>query len=484
MRAHEMCLHDDDPARAARSAFWLAWNLLLRGDMARSGGWLGRARTLLDDGAHDSAVRGLLLVTEGLEQLDGGDPRSAYATFEHASAIGERFADRDVIALGRLGRGQALIAQGDLTRGAACLDEAMVAVIANEVTAAVAGIVYCAVLLECRNMFDARRAQEWTEALTRWCLSQPDLVPYRGQCLVHRSEVLQFQGNWPDALEEARRACLHLAGHPAIGEAYYQQAEMHRLRGEYDAAEAAYRGASKFGREPQPGMALLRLAQGDIASALASIRRVVAEAQGQTPRSRVLAAFAEISLAAGDRDAARTAADELAAIASAVDVPLLVALADHIQGSVLVADGDALGALHVLRAALTIWQELSAPYESAHERALIAMACRQLGDEESARLEFEQARTTFETLGAAPDVAAIDALVDATADTMPLPGGLTAREAEVLKLVTAGMSNHEIAVQLVVSDHTVRRHLQNIFAKAGVSSRAAATAYAFEHGLN
>ncbi len=202
-------MRDGDPVRAARCAFWLGFNLLLRGDMARSGGWLGRARTLLEDGKHDCAVEGLLLVVEALEHVDRGDGRAALPPFERAGAIGERFDDRDLIALSRLGRGQSLIAQAEIARGTACLDEAMVAVIANEVSAPVAGIVYCAVLLECRNMFDARRAQEWTEALTRWCLSQPDLVPYRGQCLVHRSEVLQLQGKWPDALEEARRACVH-----------------------------------------------------------------------------------------------------------------------------------------------------------------------------------------------------------------------------------------------------------------------------------
>lgn len=237
--------------RAARSAFWLGWNLLLRGDMARSAGWLARARTLLDDSANECAVCGLLLIAEGLDQVDNGDARAAYETFDRARALGEQFADRDVVVLSLLGRGQALIALGDLARGRACLDEAMVAVVADEVAVPVAGIVYCIVLLECRNTFDSRRAQEWTDALTRWCAAQPDLVPYRGQCLVHRSEVLQLQGRWHDALEEARRACLLLAGHPAIGEAYYQQGEMHRLRGEHDAAGAAYRG----GQPVRPGTA-------------------------------------------------------------------------------------------------------------------------------------------------------------------------------------------------------------------------------------
>ena len=258
---------------------------------------------------------------------------------------------------------------------------------------------------------------------------------------------------------------------------------MHRLRGETDAAETAYRGASKFGREPQPGLALLRLAQGDITSARASIQRVVAETQAPTRRCRVLAAFAAISLAAGDLDAATKAADELSATASASAPPLLVALAAQTEGAVVLARGDARGALRSLRNALTIWQELGAPYESARARALIGTACRQLGDEDAARLEFDESRVAFEALGAAPDVVAVDALANAVATGGPRPGGLTTREVEVLKLVARGLSNHDVAVELVISDHTVRRHLQNIFAKTGVSSRAAATAYAFEHGL-
>jgi DNA-binding CsgD family transcriptional regulator len=482
IRAHQRSLEAGDPARAAHAAFWLGLNLLLRGDMARSGGWLGRARTLLDDCGDPCVVEGLLLIVDAMEQLERGDARSAGATFERAGVIGTRFADRDLITFGLLGRGEALVAQGELARGVAYLDEAMVAVVADEVSPPVAGIVYCAVLLQCRDTFDARRAREWTEALTRWCDAQPDLVPYRGQCMVHRSEVLQLQGKWSAALEEARRACVHLAGHPAIGEAYYQQAQMHRLRGDYGAAEAAYRRANEFGREPQPGLALLRLAQGDVAAALASVRRVAAEAEGRTARSRVLSALVEICLAAGERGAAQRAADELGEIAATVDTPLLDALAAHARGSVLLARGEPRQALLLLRTAQTVWHDLGAPYELARERGLIAIACRELGDEEAARLDGDAARTMFEALGAVPDAAAV-ADLGGGPPADGLPAGLTPRQLEVLRLVAAGKSNHDIAIELVVSDHTVRRHLQNIFAKAGVSSRAAATAYAFEHGL-
>jgi DNA-binding CsgD family transcriptional regulator len=479
-RAYERCLAARDSVRAAHCAARLGMNLLLRGDMARSNGWLARTRSSLAEVEQVCAARGLLLVVEGLEALDRGDLGAAYEAFEQGRAEGEHCGDRDVVALSQIGRGEALNAQGDLERGTACLDEAMVAVTAGEVSVPVAGIVYCAVLLECRNTFDTRRAREWTEALTRWCAAQPDLVPYRGQCRVHRSEVLQFQGRWPDALDEARRACELLAGHPAIGEAYYQQAEVHRVCGEHDAAATAYRRASEFGREPQPGLALLRLSQGDAAAASASIRRVVDEARTPTARSRVLPAYVAIELATGECVHARTAADELEELASAADAPFLAAHAHHAQGAVLLAEGDAPGALGSLRAAVAIWLELGAPHEAARTRVLIAEACRDLGDHDSAALELDTARASFEALGAAPDLAATGA---STSTASPRPSGLTARECEVLELVAAGLSNHDIAVQLVLSDHTVRRHLQNIFAKTGVSSRAAATAFAFEHGL-
>jgi DNA-binding NarL/FixJ family response regulator len=482
LRAHELCLGEGNHRRAAGCAFWLGWNLMFRGDMARSTGWLARARTMLGGEAETCAVGGMLQVVEALGHLGSGDLAGAYAAFEGAGAIGERCGAPDVVALSRLGRGQVLIARDDVARGVAHLDEAMVAVLADEVTVPVAGVVYCAVLLECRNTFDSRRAREWTEALTRWCEAQPDLVPYRGQCLVHRSEVLQLQGRWTEALAEARRACDALADHPAAGEAHYQRAEIDRLRGDLDASEAGYRRAHRFGHEPQPGLALLRLAQGDVAAAGASIRRVAGERQPHTSRSAVLAALAEIALAAGDHETARAAADELAASVGTIDAPLLAALAGHARGAVLVAQGQGGDALQPLRDALQTWQAIGAPHGAARTRTLLAVAFQQLGDHDAARLELDAALAAFRALGAAPDVAAATALASRTG-AVAIPAGLTAREADVLRRVAAGLSNHAIAVELGVSDHTVRRHVQNIFAKIGVASRAAATAYAFQHDL-
>jgi len=482
-RAHHERLNAGDAPRAARCAFWLAFALLNKGELARSSGWVARARRLLDEGRHDCVERGYLLWPAALEHMFSGDAAAAHATFGEATKIGERFADTDLVVLARHGQGRALIHLGETARGVALLDEAMVAITAGEVSPIVVGDVYCSVIEACWEIFDVRRAQEWTSALSRWCDSQSDSVVYRGQCLVHRAEIMQLHGAWPDALEEIHLACERLShpAHPAIGAALYQQAELHRLRGEFASAEKAYRQASQRGREPQPGLAQLRLAQGQVEAAATAIRRAVDEGHDRATRARVLAAGVEILLALRDLDAARAAANELSTIAGDLDATFLRALSATATGALLIAENDARQALDVLRRAWASWRDLDAPYEAARVRVLVALACRALGDEDGAEMELDAARATFELLGAAVDLARVQALLRTT--ELPARDGLTGREVQVLTLVATGRTNRAIAGELFISEKTVARHVSNIFTKLGLSSRAAATAYAYEHGF-
>src|SRR5579859_2753631 len=381
-------------------------------------------------------------------------------------------------------RGRTLLSLGEIAAGVALLDEAMVAVLAGEVSPIPAGIVYCSVIDACQGLCDLRRAQEWTEALKQWCASQPELVPFRGECLVYRAEIMQLHGAWTAAVDEAQRACDWLAqppGQPARGSAFYLQGELHRLRGEFGRAEAAYRQASQFGREPQPGLALLRLSQGQREAAAAAIRRVVAEAQDRVSRAKVLAAHVEVMLAVGDVPAAGAAADELADIAAELDAVLLQAYAAHAQGAVLLTRGDADAAVPALRRAWAAWQEVAVPYEAARVRILLALAYQVLADHDTAAMELDAARWVFRQLGAIPDLLRLEVLTHSP--RAKAAGGLTTRELEVLRLVAAGKSNRAIATGLVLSEKTVDRHVSNILTKLGVASRAAATAYAYEHDL-
>ncbi|WP_278312435.1 helix-turn-helix transcriptional regulator [Lolliginicoccus levis] len=462
---------------AARCAFWLGISLVMRGEPARGGGWLGRAHDTLANEPDDCAERGLLLVPSGLHALSEQDSDAALEAFSQAARIADRCGDAGLAALSSLGQGQALLQRGDIRRGVEHLDAAMVAVTAGDVSIVASGIIYCAVLIECRRILDLRRSQEWTAAMSRWCGAQPDLVLYRGQCLVHRSEILQWHGQWAEAMAEARRAVERLAWprQPAAGMAYYQLAELYRLRGEHAAAEQAYHDAVEHGHSPQPGLALLRLAQGNADAAAASLRRVLDETQDPPARARLLAALAEALLAAGEASSARTAVVELGEIAESVATPLLAGLAAQSDGAVLLAENKAAQACAELQAAQRVWQELEVPYEAAHAHALLARACLALGDTDTAQLELEAARGTYRQLGAARDLASLSGAGN--------PGDLSPREREVLALVAAGKTNKRIAATLVLSEKTVERHVSSILSKLRVPNRAAATAYAYQRGI-
>ncbi|HZO97631.1 MAG TPA: LuxR C-terminal-related transcriptional regulator [Gaiellaceae bacterium] len=483
-RAHRAFVAEGEPLRAARAAFFVGVNLALRGELGPASGWWARAQRLVEREGRDCAERGYLMMPVALQHEGAGDYGAAFEAAGAAARIAERFGDRDLFALAVHTQGLARIREERLGEGLALLDEAMLAATAGELSPVITGVVYCGVIAGCEEAFEPRRAREWTDALSRWCEEQPDLVAFGGRCQVHRAEIMRHRGAWGDALREARQArerCERAMNRPAAGQALYQQGEVLRLRGEHAAAETAYLEANGYGHEPQPGLALLRLGQGAAAAAAASIRRALAERTEPLARARLLPAHAEIMLAVGDADEARRACDELEETAVRSGSPLLLAEAEGVRGTVQLAEGRPEVALQSLRRAWRSWQELEAPYAAARARVQVARACRALGDDDTAVLELDAARVEFERLGAAPDAA----LAAALAAPAPAPArhGLTRRELEVLRLLASGRSNRQIAAELVVSEHTVARHVQNIFGKLRVSSRAAATAFAFEHDL-
>lgn len=481
-RAHQGFLSRGEIRRAALSAFWLGFISLVSGEPAQASGWLSRAERLLDD-QPDCVEKGYLLLPVGYRAVHGGDAKAAHRAFVEAARIGERFDDSDLLTMARQGQGRALIRLGEIARGVTLLDEAMVAVRAGEVSPIVAGSVYCSLIDACSEIFDLRRAQEWTSALEQWCKSQPDLVPYRGHCLIRRAELMQLHGAWQDAVAESQQACEQFSQpnpRPEAGAAFYRLGELYRLRGQFAEAENAYRQASRLQRTPQPGLAQLRFAQGQLDAANVAIRRVLEELLEPADRAGALDAYVEIVLAARDVSAARVAAIELTEIARRYNAPLLHAMSDRAVGAVSLADGDGKAALAALRQSWTTWCELEAPYEAARVRVLMALAYRGLGDQDAADLELDAACQVFQQLGAAPALACVEALAR---KKLPAAGSLTDREVQVLKLVASGKTNRAIASKLGISEKTVARHLSNIFNKLDLSSRAAATAYAYQKQL-
>lgn len=481
-RAHYAYLDAGEAPRAARLTWWIGLSFLVRGEKGPATGWFARGERLLAGEGHDCVERGYLLLGSMLESFAEGDFEAGRAKAAEALAIGERFGDRDLVAMSVMDLGHALLELGRAREGLRLVDESMVAVTSGELSPIVAGILYCNTIAVCQSVFELRRAREWTTALTLWCERQPDMVAHTGVCLVHRAEILQLQGGWDAAFEEAGRVAARAApSQRSLGRALYVHGDLHRLRGELGAAERAYRQAAREGVQPQPGLALLRLAQGKVDAAVAAIRRAVGESGHPLTRAALLPAHVEIALEAGAVEEAWRAGDELSAISRTHDGEALRAMSAYANGAVALARGEPAEALTELRRALQAWQELGAPYEAARARVLVGRACAALGDEDGAAIELESARSVFAKLGARPDL--VRAASARASSALPDTHGLSPRELQVLRLLALGRTNKAIAAELVLSERTVDRHVSNVYAKLRVSSRAAATAYAYEHRL-
>ncbi len=480
-RAYQTHLEAGDVTAAVRCAFWLALVLLTGGETAVGSGWVARAQRLLDDLDEDVVERGYLLIHVMFRHIAAADFPDALEVAQQIEGYGRRFQDLDLTAMGLASRGRLRMYAGEVPVGLALFDEAMVGVASGEVSPVLAGQIYCSMIEACQEVSDFGRAAEWTAQLTRWCDSQPGLVPFTGQCAVHRGQIMRVRGAFPQALEEFDRALERyvVAGSdPAAGFAWAERGVVLRLRGEYDAAETAYDKAIGYGHDPQPGLALLWLDRGRTASAVAAVRRLLAEPRDPVHRSQLLAAATEVLLADGAIEEAGTVAEELDDLARRFDSRSLAAAAAYARGTVAACRADPAAAAPLLRRAEGLWQELEAPYEAARARMQLGRVLHVLGDQDSAVAELNAARRTFHEVGARPAERAAAALLSPS-----YPGGLTAREVEVLRLVASGRSNPEIASDLVLSEKTVARHLSNIFAKLDVSSRTAAAAFAFEQHL-
>jgi DNA-binding CsgD family transcriptional regulator len=469
--------------RAAYSAWFLFWDHVFRGEDAVANGWLRRAERHLAS-EPECVEHGFVAFARGELALWRREIDEARVAAEHVIDLGQRLGSADLVALGIECRGRVGIAEGRISEGRSDLDEAMCSVIAGELSPLFTGWIYCHVLVACWDLADLGRAGEWTDAALRWCEDLPSAeAPFSGLCRIHRVEIAILRGAWATADAEARRTCDELLNYEphCAGMAFNAAGEVRRRMGDLRGAEAAFARAHELGYDPQPGLALVQQARGQTEAAAAALRLAVADgSRAGLPRAQLLAAQVDVALAAGDPEAASSAAAELETLAERVDAPALRAAAARAAGAIRLAEGDAAGSVPSLRSAVTTWQNLGAPYEAAMARVLIAEAARKAGDEEGARLELGVACSVFRRLGASADEKRARRLLDATKLDH---GGLTPRELEVLRLVAQGNTNKEIAAELVISEHTAARHLNNIFAKLRVTTRAAATAFAYTHDL-
>jgi DNA-binding NarL/FixJ family response regulator len=473
-RAYRELLARGDRVGAALAAFWSGMQHMVDGEVAAGGGWLERAARLVEPDNTDSVPRACLGLSAAFAVAVGGDPERAAALTGEVVADGRRLGSGELVGLALHQQGLLLIEAGRTDEGLAKLDEAMLEVASGSMTPMATGIVYCGAITGCCTAYELRRMHEWTAAMTRWCDSQPQLLQFTGECRVRRAELKQLRGAWSDAIAELMpRTAIADGGDYWDGVAAYLRGNLDRLQGRFDAAEEWFAEASRLGVDPQPGLALLRLARGSVQAAAAMSRRCLAERQDDFKRVEVLAAATQILLAAGEQEQAAEAVEELTAVAARRRSPVVEGAEEQARAAVDLAAGRHDQALAHARSALRRWVEVPAPYHEAQTRILLAGACRALGDAESANREEALARQRFTDLGAVPDSARL-----AGPDSV-----LTRRELEVLALLATGATNRAIADRLVLSERTVDRHVSNIFTKLGVATRAAATAYAFEREL-
>jgi DNA-binding NarL/FixJ family response regulator len=480
-RASEGFVRSGDTARAAMAALFLGAHASESGQRSRGAGWVARARRMLD-GCPDCPARAYPSYFSAFDAMARGDLDEAE---EHGLLMlqtGRRFGDPNLVALGVLVQGRVLVKQRQVHQGMALLDEAMVAALSDDLHPKWAGTLLCHLMDVCHELSDVERAWEWTTATARWCTNFPAAALFRGICRVHRSQLLTVQGAWREAEQEADAACADLASvHVGVlAEAYYQIGELRRLRGDLDAAAEAYDEAHRHGRDPQPGLALLLLEHRRLRAAATGLVAALHATPAPLSRVPLQQARVEIALAADDRSTAEAAAHELERVAGNFGTGGLRAAARRARGAVLVASGRYDEAVGPLRAACTTYQAAGARYDTATVRVLLASALRGLGDEEGARREATEACALFESLAAEPALRRARRFLG---EDEPQPAGLTRREAEVLGLVATGMTNRQVARRLGLSEKTVSRHLEHIFTKLEVGSRAAATAFAVEHGL-
>ncbi|MCA1832149.1 MAG: adenylate/guanylate cyclase domain-containing protein [Actinomycetota bacterium] len=421
-RAYAAYVRSDNRVRAGYVALTLAREYGVKFAGPVSAGWFNRAKGLLEP-EPEGIEHGYLYGRQSLQALAAGNLDEAIELARRVADVGSRLGDRDLQAAGMLYRGMALVEKGEVADGFAMIDEAALAAMSGELGPFITGSVYCNTINTCCEVADYGRAGEWIEAAQRRGVRTTP-----GDCRIHQAEILVLRGEWDEAESSARRGAEELRGFNRlnhVGEAFYQIGEVRRRIGDFTAAQDELRKAQEFGRDPQPGLSLLLLGQGKVDAAMASIKRALDEEQSsKLTRARLLPAFVEISLVSGNLEAAKSATEELESIASTYDASALQAAAHYARGAVLLVEANATEAVRTLRRAVAHWQNIDAPYEAARTKTLLAQAIKAQGDIEGALLELEAARSTFERLGAIPDLRRTEELLARETDSGTATGAV------------------------------------------------------------